>query len=282
MRKIKKPKLIITIAVLTVALLGLMVYSELNPGAGAVVGTASKALNPIQRVGHALNNKVEETIDFFFNFEEVRAENLQLKMELAEQEAKIRKFDEIQKENIDLRAMFQYKDRHSEYEYIGTNVINRSLSPLSPSYTLDKGIQDGIERGMVVITYEGLAGQITEVYEHHSILETISSENVKVSVVSAGRKEYEGMLSGTTILGRSNMAVITEMSLEAVIQSGDDIVTSGIGGFYPPDIYVGKIETVAEDPGKLMKTAVVKPVVQFIGTEKFFIVLPKNMEDLTY
>ena len=282
MRKIKKPKLIITIAVLTLALLALMVYTQLKPGAGPVVGTASSALNPVQRAGRVLNDKVEETIDFYFNFKEVRDENLELKMKLAEQEAKIRKFDEIQKENIDLRAMFQYKERHSEYEYVGTNVINRSLSPLSPSYTLDKGLIDGIQRGMVVITYEGLAGQITEVYERHSILETISSENVKVSVVSAGRKEFEGILSGTTILGRSNMAVITEMSLEAMIQSGDDIVTSGIGGFYPPDIYVGTIETVGEDPGKLMKTAVVKPVVQFIGTEKFFIVLPKNMEDLTY
>lgn len=282
MRKIKKPKLIITIAVLTLALLALMVYTQLKPGAGSVVGTASRALNPVQRAGRVLNDKVEETIDFYFNFKEVRDENLELKMKLAEQEAKIRKFDEIQKENIDLRAMFQYKERHSEYEYVGTNVINRSLSPLSPSYTLDKGLIDGIQRGMVVITYEGLAGQITEVYERHSILETISSENVKVSVVSAGRKEFEGILSGTTILGRSNMAVITEMSLEAMIQSGDDIVTSGIGGFYPPDIYVGTIETVGEDPGKLMKTAVVKPVVQFIGTEKFFIVLPKNMEDLTY
>ena len=282
MRKIKKPKLMITIAVLTVALLALMVYSQLKPGAGPVVGATSRAFNPVQRAGRILNDKVEETIDFYFNFKEVRDENVELRMKLAEQEAKIRKFDEIQKENIDLRAMFQYKDRHSEYEYVGTNVINRSVSPLSPSYTLDKGLRDGIQRGMVVITYEGLAGQITEVYEHHSILETISSENVKVSVVSAGRKEFEGILSGTTILGRSNMAVITEMSLEAVIQSGDDIVTSGIGGFYPPDIYVGTIETVGEDPGKLMKTAVVKPVVQFIGTEKFFIVLPKNMEDLTY
>ena len=39
---------------------------------------------------------------------------------------------------------------------------------------------------------------------------------------------------------------------------------------------------VAEDRGKLMKTAIVKPVVQFTGGERFFIVLPKNLEDLTY
>ena len=282
MKKFGNPKLVVTTAVLTVLLAGLIGYSEMNQSHGPVSGGAGLILNPAQRIGYAVNGRVEQLIDFYFNFEEVRQVNEALKKQLAEQTDKIRQFDEIQKENIDLRAMFQYKDRHSEYEYIGTNVINRSLSPLSPSYTLDKGSTDGIRRGMVVITYEGLAGQITEVFDHHSILETISSENIKVSVVSAGTREFEGMLSGTTILGRSNMAVITEMSLEADIAPGDDIITSGIGGFYPPDIYVGKIESMAEDRGKLMKTAVVKPVVLFNGTERFYIVLPKNMEELTY
>ncbi|UUM13179.1 rod shape-determining protein MreC [Proteiniclasticum sp. QWL-01] len=282
MRKFKKPKLVIATAVITVLLCALMAYSELTKSHGPVSGTAGLVLNPVQRIGYMANIKVEEFIDFYFHFQEVRQENESLKQKLAETESKIRQFDQIQKENIELKAMFQFKDRHSQYQYIGTNVINRSLSPLSPSYTLDKGTKDGIRKGMVVITYEGLAGQITEVFDHHSLLETISSENVKVSVISAGSREFEGMLSGTSILGRSNMAILTEMSLESAIKPGDDIVTSGIGGYYPPDIYVGKIESVAEDRGKLMKTAVVRPVVQFNGTEQFYIVLPQNMEDLTY
>lgn len=282
MKKFRKPKLVIVTGLLTVMLLALITWSEQTQTHGPVSGTAGLVLNPVQRVGYALNRQLEEVIDTFFHFESVRAENDALKRQLAEQQDKIRQYDEIQRENIDLRAMFQYKERHSEYEYIGTNVINRSLSPLSPSYTLDKGSADGIRRGMIVITYEGLAGQITEVFDHHAILETISSENIKVSVVSAGTREFEGMLSGTTILGSSNMAIVTEMSLESTISPGDDIITSGIGGYYPPNIYIGKIESVSEDRGKLMKTAVVKPVVQFNGTERFYIVLPKNMEDLTY
>lgn len=282
MKKFRQPKLVIVTGLLTVMLLALIAWGERTQSYGPVSGTAGLILNPVQRVGYALNTRLEAVIDTFFHFESVRAENEAMKRQLAEQTDKIRQFDEIQRENIDLRAMFQYKDRHSEYEYIGTNVINRSLSPLSPSYTLDKGSADGIRRGMIVITYDGLAGQITEVFEHHAILETISSENIKVSVISAGSREFEGMLSGTTILGRSNMAIVTEMSLESDISPGDDIITSGIGGYYPPNIYVGKIESVSEDRGKLMKTAVVKPVVQFNGTERFYIVLPKNMEDLTY
>lgn len=282
MKITRNPKLVITTAVLTVILLVIIITSEMTQSKGPFVGTAGIVLNPAQRVGYALNERVEKVVDFYFNFNKVRLENESLKQKLAGYEDQIRHVNELEKENVELKAMFQYKDRHAEYNYVGTNVINRSLNGLSPTYTLDKGSLDGIRKGMIVITYEGLAGQITEVYERHSILETISSENVRVSVVSAGKKDFEGMLSGTTILGRSNMSRVTEMSLEANIEPGDDMVTSGIGGFYPPDIYVGKIESVAEDRGKLMKTAIVKPVVQFTGGERFFIVLPKNLEDLTY
>lgn len=281
--KIKsKPKLVIATALITLLLVVVIITGELAQAKSPGPGAAGLILNPVQRVGYAFNDRIEKIIDFYFNFSEVRLENEGLKEKLAAYEAKVRQFDELQKENVELKAMFQYKDRHAQYNYIGTNVVNRSLNGLSPTYTLDKGSLDGIRKGMVVITYEGLAGQITEVFDRHSILETVSSENVTVSVVSAGKKDYEGMLSGTTILGRSNMAIVTEMSLEATIVPGDDMVTSGIGGFYPPDIYVGKIESVAEDRGKLMKTAIVQPVVKFTGGERFFIVQPKNLEDLTY
>lgn len=282
MKKTGQPKLVLTTAIITLFLLAVIISSEVTARQAPFIGAAGLVLNPVQRLGYALNQRMEKAIDFYYTYDQVRQENEELKLQLGAQNEKLRQYEEVLRENVELKAMFQYKDRHAEYDYIGTNVINRSMNGLSPGYTLDQGSNNGIRKGMVVITYEGLAGQITKVYPNHSILETVSSENIAVSVVSAGRKDFEGILSGATILGRSNMAMVTELSLEAAINPGDDMVTSGIGGFYPPDIYVGKIESVAEDRGRLMKTAVVRPVVDFSGDELFYIVLPKNMEALTY
>ncbi|PKK40251.1 Rod shape-determining protein MreC [Clostridiaceae bacterium JG1575] len=281
-KKKQNSRFFAVLVLLTVLLGGVIFYSMRYGYSDPVTGRAGAFLNPVQKLGYRLNQRVERFIHFYYNYEAIEKENTRLKEQVAQSADKVRRFDELQKENVELKAMFQYKERHGQYNYVGTNVINRSLSGLSPSYTLDKGTKDGIKKGMVVITYEGLAGQITQVFPKHSILETISSENIRASVISAGKKDFEGILSGTVIAGRSNMAIINEMSLEAAIAPGDDIVTSGIGGFYPPDIYVGKIESVTEDRGKLMKSAIVKPAVTFSGGERFFIVLPKNMEDLTY
>ena len=278
----QRSRIILTLAILSTALSGMIVATELTGRGKVASGEAALILNPVQRFAYSANERMEKLIDFYFSFDEVRQENEALKQQIAANNDKLRRVEEIEKENVELKAMFEYKNRHDEYTYIGTNVINRSLNGLSPTYTLDKGAKDGIKKGMVVITYEGLAGQITDVFVNYSILETISSENVQVSVTSAGTRNYVGMLSGTRILGEEHMAKVTQMSMEAVVNPGDDIITSGIGKFYPPDIYIGKIESVGDDKGKLMKTAIVKPAVQFNGGERFFIVLPKNMEDMTY
>lgn len=281
MNKNKRPKFIMAVALVTALLLINFIYFQVKGGTKPAPGAAF-TVNPIQRLGYALNDQVEKAIDFYAHYDGIRKENETLKKTIAANEEKLRNVNKVEQENVKLRAMFEYKNRKDAYKYVGANVINRSVNGLTPSYTLDKGSNDGISKGFVVITYEGLAGQITEVYPNHCILETISSENVQVSVVSAGNNSYEGILSGATILGRANMSVITELSLDAPIKAGDDITTSGIGGFYPPNIYVGKIESVGQDPGRLMKTAVVKPVVKFEGGEQFFIVMPKNPQEKTY
>ncbi|MFB0917997.1 MAG: rod shape-determining protein MreC [Clostridiaceae bacterium] len=280
--KKNKSRIYLTLTLLSISLIAMMVFSEVTGGNKLGSEAAAVFLNPVQQIAYYANEKVENVIDFYFTFDKVKKENQELKETLASYDDKIRRFDKIEKENVELKAMFEYKSRHAEYTYIGTNVINKSLNGMTPTYTLDKGSNDGIKKGMVVITYEGLAGQITDVFANHSVLETISSENVQVSVTNSGSRNYVGILTGTVVLGREHMAKVTQMSLEAVVEPGDNIVTSGIGKFYPPDIYVGKIETIAEDKGKLMKTATVIPAVKFSGGERFFIILPKNPEEMTY
>ena len=185
MKKRRFPKFAVVTSGITLVLLFTIIYTEVSGATAPMVGPVSQVLNPVQRAGYAFNQKVEQSIEFYFNYEDKLAENEALKQEVAELQQKGRMFDDIQQENVELKAIFQYKIRHDEYDYVGTNIISRSTSGLSPTYTLDKGSNDGIRRGMVVITYEGLAGQITQVYPNHSVLETISSENISLHILSS-------------------------------------------------------------------------------------------------
>ena len=278
----KRRRLIFTVVTVSILLIITMLTTEFYGVTHPVFDMTGKVLNPVQRVAYKVNDKIERTIDFFFRFDEIQAENEAIKSKLSSYEDKIRKYDELNKDNIELRSMFQLQSQNDKYKYIGTNVISRQMDGLSSSFTIDKGAKDGIIKGMVVITYDGLAGQITEVFNSYSKMQTITNENINVAATKVKTKEYEGIVSGANILGQNDMSKISQLPIDANVKVGDDVVTSGLGKLYPPGIYIGHIISVSEDKGRLMKNAIIQPSVKLTGTDRFFIVMPLDMEEVTY
>ncbi|WP_312654046.1 rod shape-determining protein MreC [Proteiniclasticum sp.] len=271
-------KIILLTAVLVV-IFGITVYKDnkslVESGAGA-------ALNPVQKVIYSTNKRMESLIDFFLRYEDVKQENESLLIKNIELEAKLRNFDSMADENVKLKEMFEFKNRQEQYEYLGTNVIGKSGSGIITSYIIDKGEADGLKKGMAVMTQEGIVGQVTETASTWSVVETLSSENISIHVTLVEDKENSGILEGHIGSGRKQMAKISYLPIDSTVKEGDNVVTSGLGRFYPPDFYVGKVVKVNEDKGNLMKTAIVETAVNFDDARMLFVIKPKNIEDVEY
>lgn len=271
-------KIILLTAVLVV-IFGITVYKDnkslVESGAGA-------ALNPVQKVIYSTNKRMESLIDFFLRYEDVKQENESLLIKNIELEAKLRNFDSMADENVKLKEMFEFKNRQEQYEYLGTNVIGKSGSGIITSYIIDKGEADGLKKGMAVMTQEGIVGQVTETASTWSVVETLSSENISIHVTLVEDKENSGILEGHIGSGRKQMAKISYLPIDSTVKEGDNVVTSGLGRFYPPDFFVGKVVKVNEDKGNLMKTAIVETAVNFDDARMLFVIKPKNIEDVEY
>lgn len=271
-------KIILLTAVLVV-IFGITVYKDnkslVESGAGA-------ALNPVQKVIYSTNKRMESLIDFFLRYEDVKQENEELLIKNIELEAKLRNFDSMADENVKLKEMFEFKNRQEQYEYLGTNVIGKSGSGIITSYIIDKGEADGLKKGMAVMTQEGIVGQVTETASTWSVVETLSSENISIHVTLVEDKENSGILEGHIGSGRKQMAKISYLPIDSTVKEGDNVVTSGLGRFYPPDFFVGKVVKVNEDKGNLMKTAIVETAVNFDDARMLFVIKPKNIEDVEY
>lgn len=270
---------IIILAAVLVVIFGITVYKDnkslVESGAGA-------ALNPVQKVIYSTNKRMESLIDFFLRYEDVKQENEELLIANIELEAKLRSFDSMSEENEKLKEMFEFKNRQDQYDYLGTNVIGKSGSGIITSYIIDKGEDDGLRRGMAVMSQEGIVGQITETAKTWSMVETLSSENISIHVTLVEDKENSGILEGHVGSGRKQMAKISYLPIDSSVKEGDNVVTSGLGRFYPPDFFVGKVVKVTEDKGNLMKTAIVETAVNFDDAHMLFVIMPKNIGDVEY
>ena len=279
--KLLKNNLTVTIIELTVAFLGLITLTVSREDKGFESGAGS-TLNPVQKVAYGFNRGVKDFVDFFLNFSDVRDENKELKKENDKLKAEIDEYSKLKEENERLQKVLNFKDEKNNYDYIGTNIIGISGDSILNGYIVDRGKDDGIEKGMVVISADGLVGQVSSVGKNWAIVQCIVNENVKVAVMVDSTRENTGILQGYKDYFNNNLAKVLNLPIDSEVKEGDVIVTSGLGGYYPKEIKIGEVVSVEEDRVRVMKSAIVKPYVDFNKIEELFIVAPKDKREIKY
>ncbi|MCI6693464.1 MULTISPECIES: rod shape-determining protein MreC [unclassified Clostridium] len=277
-----KNKLAATVIVLSVAFLGIIIYTMNNEKKDAISSGLGSAINPFQKVVYSISDKVKGTLDFFLNFSTVKGENKELTKENVELKNKLLEYDKLKEENDRLREVLNFKNSKDNYDYIGTEIIGYSGESFSEGYIIDKGENDGLKKDMVVISDKGLVGQVTSTGSNWAIVQSLLNENIAVSVMVNSTRETTGILKGYVTRTNNGLTKVTNLPLDSEVKEGDVILTSGLGQIYPKEIRVGEVISVESDEIKVMKTAIVKPYVDFNKLEELFVIIPKETREVKY
>ena len=270
-----KNKLAVTIVVLSVAFLGIIIFS-LKSNSNIISSGVGSVISPLQKIIYNANDKLKESFDFFINFSKVKQENEELAAKNAELENKLVEYNRMKDENTTLREMFDYSQANQNYNYLGCNIVGYSGGNISNGYVIDKGTNDGVKKDMIVITPQGLVGKVTKSESNYSIVQTILNENIAVASMVESTRETTGILQGNTDNKNKNLTILSNIPIDSEIKEGDVILTSGLGGMYPQEIRIGEVVSVEVDSVGIMKKAVVKPYVDFNKLEELFVVVPKE------
>ena len=276
-----KNKLAVTIIVLSVAFLGIIIFSVKN-GSNSISSGVGSVVSPLQKIVYKINDKIQSSVEFFMNFSKVKQENEELKLKNSELENQMIEYSTLKEENERLREILKFKDSKKNYDYVGVNIIGYSGGNVSQGYIIDKGTNDGIKKDMIVITHQGLVGKITDSESNYSIVETILNENMAVSVMVDSTRETTGILRGYKENKNEDLVKVYNLPINSEIKEGDIILTSGLGMIYPKEIRIGEVISVETDNVMVMKNAVVKPYVDFNKLEELFVVVPQDEINVKY
>ena len=280
--RVRKNKLAVTVVVLSVVFLGLIFWSFKSSERNIISSGAGSALNPIQKITYTVNSKIKSFVDLCLNIREVKDQNIKLEAENAQLKNQLLQYSGLKAENDQLRKVLDFKTENSEYNYIATHIIGYSGGNILDGYIIDRGSDSGIQKGYVVIGANGLVGQVTSVGTNWSIVKSILNENIAVAVKIQNTNDNTGILRGVRENQTQAIAKVENIPMNSNVKAGDTVVTSGLGGIYPKDILVGTVESVTEDKINIMKTATIKPAVNFNQAEDLFVVVPKNTRDINY
>ena len=137
-------------------------------------------------------------------------------------------------------------------------MIGREISPFLQYIIIDRGTNHGVLYGMPVVTQQGLVGRVDAVIAGAARVKLItdSTSVVNIRLKSAGiEAQLVGSLTGDVSLDM--------IPLDVFVDPGDVVLTSGLGGNFPPNIFVGQVLSTQRRENALFQTASVQPIVDF-------------------
>ena len=233
-----------------------------------LVGTL---LKPIRSGVAAIDRQALRIYNYVFSYEELEAQNAALKREILEMQEDVRTAQELQRENQRLQQLLELSDEHEDYVFESAYIISWDSSNYRSSFTIGKGTNCGLEKGMCAITENGqVVGLISDVGANWATVTTILDNGLEISA-SIASSGYTGVVQGTYQSEDTQLLRMNYLSNEAVLKNNDQVVTTG-STLYPKGLLLGYIINVSLDETGVAKYASLKASCQLDDLEQVFVI----------
>ncbi len=237
--------------------------------------TFGSILTPISKISLNIKNGIS---NFFINIKDVST----LKEDKTNLEILVL---ELESENRDLQNIIGMSDylknearliQNSSHNFIQAQITSKEPGNWYNRFVIDKGIKHGVKKGDTIVTgfeveqnlvQEGIVGRVIDVGTNWAKVITIIDELNKISFKNIRTQDggilngsIDGIISGYLFDSKSDVIV------------GDKLYTSGLGGSFIKDIYIGEIEEVIDDEEDLIKKVIIKPAINFKKLQRIMII----------
>ena len=117
-------------------------------------------------------------------------------------------------------------------------------------------------------------GVVSEVGFNWATVLTVVDTDIDMGgkVSRPGGNAAAAVLEGDFSLMTQGRVKLSYLPEDTQLRAGDLILTSGRGGVYPPDLVVGSVESVQNDPSGMTRYAVVAPKADLNGLNQVFVI----------
>lgn len=225
---------------------------------------------PVEQAFVALGNAGDGIRGFGKALTVLQTENEKLKTDNAELRAANMRMASIYAENVQLRALLDYKEQHISQKVVAAKVIARNFGDLRDCFYIDAGQDKGLARDMAVVN-DGLIGVIDEVYGDYARVLMLTSPRFKIGArVLRHDSRAVGVVGGKA--SESDQLRLEHVVREASLQVGDVLVTSGYSGTHPADILIGTVKEARLDSVGLLQEADVQASADVADVEHVLVI----------
>lgn len=236
----------------------------------AWIGTVMDVAAPVQKVVAVPFKTVRGAFSRYIALVDTKAENVRLHARLNQLEEANLQLREALVASGRLHHIAEMRERY-EIPMLPAELVGADTSPWFQSVLVDRGRDRGIRSGMPVISEQGLVGLVT----------ATSTRSAKATLVIDRQTAIDGVIQRSRARGIVRGEGSDELSFEFVargsdVQVDDLVITSGLGGVYPKGLLIGAIDSVSDAGSPLLRTAKIRPAVDFGRLEQVFVMLRRG------
>lgn len=195
----------------------------------------------------------------------VADDNRHLQQALGEAGLKLSRLAEIERENERLRGILNF-DPPVGYNLLQTRVISVTGTTTPVSAIISRGRNDSVIVDMAVINEHGLVGRIVSVFEDGAIVQLLTDPSHRVAARVARSREM-----GIVKFRPGKGMQLDNFPKEGIINEGDEIISSGLGGIFPAGLRVGTVTSVERSEEEPFCNIGLEPAARFNSLEELFI-----------
>ncbi len=186
---------------------------------------------------------------------------------------------ELQAQVLRLESLLKLPS-HANYRAEPARVARRDFSGWWQRLTIRKGRNFGLTVGAPVVYTGGVVGRVAEVYAYTAVVDLISNPGVRIAGVVEGDDRPMSFQGGDNPSFGQPRGVIEFVPLDifASATTPKRLVTSGLGGVFPPGLTLGTIVKVEPSPDGLFKNGEVELDPKLSSVTEVTVLVPLNPE----
>lgn len=273
MKRPSRPKGIwIVAAAAVLAVVTFAVSSLMGGSANPLSGALGVVTTPLRGAFSSFANWVENRYDYAFRYDALVEENEQLKQRVAELEALNRDSEDAIEENEVLRDILGLDQKRKDFVWELAAVTARGATNWASTVTLNKGTRHGVAVGNCVVDrYGNLVGTVEEVSLNWCTVITVIDPELEMGALLS-RTNSAAILEGDFTLMKQGKLKLSYLPETTLLLSGDEVLTSGMGGVYPSGLKVGTIDELRTEASGMGRYAVLSPSADLDQLRQAFII----------
>ena len=217
-------------------------------------------------LGHWVGNNMATRVSLI-------SENKELKRQILIQNGRLQRTVALEAENARLRALLDSTAKVGDRVLVA-EIMSVDMNPFRHLIVVNRGSADGVQVGQALIDAQGIIGQIVRdnVFSAEAILITDVDHALPVELA---RNRLRTIAVGTGDLEKLSMPFLPR---NADVQTGDLLVTSGLGGAFPAGYPVGTIQEVTSEAGQPFLRIIAEPAAALNRVREVLLIWPESSD----